>query len=145
MNRYPPQNVIKILRNECIFMCSINGCDVPYLEYHHFDPPWHIENHHNTEGMIVLCPVHHRQADVGAWNIAQLHELKRANKEIDLSQVEGKFNYLRNKFLLKAGGIYAFNNRFAEITLEGKPLIWFENVDENFKALNIELFDKDYS
>lgn len=143
MNRYPPKNIIKHLRDESNFMCSIKNCSVPYLEYHHFDPPWHVENHHNANGMIALCPIHHRQADGGAWTTKQFHELKKHNSVIDREEILGRFNYLRNEFMLYAGGNFYYKNRYAEIGLGKKRLVWFENVDEGFKALNIELFDQD--
>ncbi len=42
--------------------------------------------------------------------------------------------------MLKAGGNYFYDNKIAEITLGGKLLIWFEETDRGFKALNISLF-----
>lgn len=45
--------------------------------------------------------------------------------------------------MLYAGGNFYYKNRYAEIGLGKKRLVWFENVDEGFKALNIELFDQD--
>lgn len=139
MNRSPDANVIKILRKESNFTCSIPGCEIPYLEFHHFDPPWHDRHHHEPEGMISLCPTHHRQADGGMWTMEQLREFKN-KKEIDYT-VSSKFDYLRHKFLLQAGGNYFLNNTKAEIVLAGHPIIWFEEDISGFKLLNIMLFD----
>ena len=55
MNRTPPKKVIQTLRQEVGFGCPVPNCGNPYLEWHHFDPPWSIENHHRPEGMIALC------------------------------------------------------------------------------------------
>lgn len=52
MNRTPPEPVREILRKEVNFGCPIEGCGSPYLEYHHFDPPWHEREHHDPQGMI---------------------------------------------------------------------------------------------
>lgn len=143
MNRYPTKDVIKTLRNESGFQCSIPDCEIPYLEYHHFDPPWHVENHHDPEGMIALCPIHHRQADVKTWTNDQLKEFKKNNQNINsLNIVAGKFNYLRNNILMYAGGNYYYNNLKAEICLGKYPLIWFEKDENDMKLLNIILFDK---
>lgn len=141
MNRTPDKATQKILRKENGFKCAIPECEIPYLEYHHFDPPWAENNHHTPDGMISLCPIHHRQADNGAWTIKQLHSFK-SNAKQNFDKVKGKFNYLRNDFLLIAGGNFYFNNLRAEIMLSGHPLIWFEKDENNYKLLNIQLFDK---
>ena len=72
MRREPPDSVKKILRKEVRFGCPIPGCNNPYLEWHHFDPPWAKEEHHRPEGMIALCNTHHKRADAGAFTIEQL-------------------------------------------------------------------------
>ncbi|SMG32518.1 hypothetical protein [Sphingobacterium psychroaquaticum] len=142
MTRTPDEIVKKELRKESKFICSLPDCYSPFLEYHHFDPPWHIENHHNPSGMISLCPQHHREADAGVWTNEQLRKMKNDNiNNEDLSIVEGKLNYLRNKFLLKAGGNYYYNNTLYDVVLKGRPLIWFNINDEGLKMLNVELFN----
>jgi hypothetical protein len=93
MNRNPKIDVVRQLRNEVGFGCPVYGCANPYLEYHHFDPPWHIENHHNPEGMIALCTQHHKQADGGAYTNEQLHAMK--NDSAHAEEVRGQFNWLR--------------------------------------------------
>jgi len=143
MNRYPPIAVIRNLRTESNFKCSVPNCDIPYLEYHHFDPPWYILNHHNPNGMISLCPQHHRQADAHAWTTEQLIEFKTRNQSEEIEDViKGKFNYLRNQFLLYAGGNYFFNNSKAEIVLRNHPIVWFEINENGLKQLNIILFNE---
>jgi len=102
MNRRPPEKVKKILRSEIGFGCPIPGCGNPYLEWHHFDPPWHIENHHNPEGMIALCREHHIQADNGAFTADQLEEYKKQGKK-NWKAVKGNFNWLRNRMLAVVG------------------------------------------
>ena len=72
MNRTPPKKVIQTLRQEVGFGCPIPNCGNPYLEWHHFDPPWSIENHHRPEGMIALCTQHHKNADNYAYTNEQL-------------------------------------------------------------------------
>jgi len=140
MNRTPPVEVQRILRKENGYKCVIPECEIPYLEYHHFNPPWHLQNHHNPEGMIALCPQHHRQADGGAYTDNQLQEFKtKAREEFD--KVEGKFEYLRHKILLIAGGNFYLNNSI-DVAINGKPAIWFENDEDDYKLLNIELLDK---
>ncbi|MNQ51824.1 hypothetical protein D3C85_658200 [compost metagenome] len=140
MNRTPPIEVQRILRKENGYKCVIPNCEIPYLEYHHFNPPWHIENHHNPEGMIALCPQHHRQADGGAYTNAQLDKFK-VNARQEFEKVKGEFQYLRNQILLIAGGNFYLNNNI-EVSIKMRPVIWFEKDENDYKLLNIELLDQ---
>jgi len=72
------------LRKEVGFGCpapkdtkSALACGNPFLEYHHFDPPWHVEYHHKPEGMVALCSAHHKKADKGAFTKEQILRMKR--------------------------------------------------------------------
>ncbi len=64
--RTPPIAVRRQLRREVGFGCSLPGCGVPYLTWHHFDPPWRQEHYHRVEGMIALCRDHADKADLVA-------------------------------------------------------------------------------
>lgn len=75
MNRKPPSRVIRTLCQEVGFACPV--CGSPFLTWHHFDPPWKVKKHHNTAGMIALCPEHAAHADGGHWTINQQRQLKR--------------------------------------------------------------------
>ena len=72
VNRTPPPEVRRELRREVGFGCPVRDadgvrCGNPYLYYHHFDPPWATEEHHNPAGMIALCGEHHPKADAGTF------------------------------------------------------------------------------
>lgn len=137
MNRKPPVNVKKILRDEVGFGCPIDGCDRPYLEWHHFDPPWHEREHHDPQGMIALCREHHIQADNGAFTKEQLHELKKSCKERP-RQISGKFNWLRNRLLVVVGGNFYYET-LTVFEFRGQPVIWFERDDNGYLLLNIRM------
>jgi len=77
MDRTPPVEVRRALRREVGFGCPVSGCANPYLEYHHFDPPWRTHEHHDPLGMIALCAEHHKKADAGAFTLSQLRALKQ--------------------------------------------------------------------
>lgn len=83
-------------------MCPVPGCGSPYLSWHHFDPPWHAEQHHRPEGMIALCREHHDHADGGNFTNEQLHDLKRADRADDL--LSATFPWMRDRFLTVVGG-----------------------------------------
>ncbi|MGC4093242.1 MAG: hypothetical protein QM756_36205 [Polyangiaceae bacterium] len=81
------------------------NCDSPYLEWHHFNPPWSVRNHHEPAGMIALCSTHHRKADAGAFTADQLREFKSANRS---KFVQGRFDWLRRKLLAVVGGNFYY-------------------------------------
>jgi len=72
-----PAEVKEILRKEVNFGCPIDGCGIPYLKYHHFDPEWKIENHNRPEGIIALCALHSDHADGNNFTKDQLREFKK--------------------------------------------------------------------
>jgi len=121
MDRTPPAEVRRQLRAEVGFGCPVPGCGNPYLAYHHFDPPWSVEQHHNPEGMIALCGEHHPKADAGAFTIAQLREFK--NRRADV--VQGAFDWRRQSLLAIVGGNLYFETPKI-IVFRGSPLIWFD-------------------
>ena len=97
MNRYPPPDVIRKLCAEVRYCCPVKDCGNPYLTFHHFDPPWHTENHHNPDGMIALCLDHHKRPDAGAFTIDQLRELKKSENKFNPQR---EFDWMRNSLLL---------------------------------------------
>ncbi len=136
MNRTPNVDVTRQLRKEVGFGCPVTGCANPYLEWHHFDPPWHVENHHNPEGMIALCAQHHKQADGGAYTKEQLHTLKNDTAHAD--EVRGEFNWLRNDLLAVVGGICYYETPKV-IQIDGHDVIWFTRDKDNYLRLNIQM------
>lgn len=135
MDRKPPAGVKKILREEIGFGCPVPGCGRPYLEWHHFDPPWHENNHHNPEGMIALCREHHIQADHQAFTKNQLHQLKRNGRE-SWRQIRGKFNWMRNRLLVVVGGNFYYETPVI-FRVREQPMIWFERDENNYLLLNL--------
>ena len=141
MNRNPPLHVIEELRKEVGFICPVNGCNSPYLTWHHFDPPWNIVNHHNLDGMIALCIKHHKQADNGAFLNEQLIEMKNINKH-NVRILEGKFEWLRNELLIVIGGNIFINSKIA-IQHKSEKVIWFTRDHNNNILLNIHMLTDD--
>jgi len=137
MDRKPPLDIRKLLREEVGFGCPVPGCGRPYLEWHHFDPPWRENNHHNPNGMTALCREHHIQADNGAFTKEQLHQFKQDGKE-NWRQVSGKFNWMRNRILAVVGGNFYYETpvifKFRE-----QPVIWFERDENNYLLLNFHM------
>ena len=93
------------LQEEVGYVCPIPGCTSPYLEWHHFDPPWRVEKHHRPKGMIALCSHHHPVGDVETYTSEQLHEYKAAAAK-RAATAAGEFEWRRRKLLLVVGGVY---------------------------------------
>jgi hypothetical protein len=119
------------------FVCPVPGCNKPYLEWHHFDPPWHVQQHHNTKGMIALCREHHIQADHGAFTKEQFRKLKKHGNE-NWKAIKGEFNWLRNKLLVYVAGNFYYNTDIP-IEFNGEPLIWFNRNKEGYLLLNLNM------
>lgn len=140
MDRKPPAAVRRKLREEVGFCCPIEGCGSPYLTYHHFDPPWATEAHHNPDGMIALCLQHHKEADVGAYTDIQLRELKEAGK--NNKPVAGQFNWKRENTLIIAGSNY-FIGSPTILEANKTKQIWFEKDEKNYDTVNMDLYSSD--
>jgi hypothetical protein len=100
---------IEKLRREVGFGCPV--CRSPFLEWHHFDPPWHIEQHWRPEGMIAMCPYCHPDADAknakgaGAYSLDELRAMK--NKSYSSEDVQGHFpSWQKKSLLIRIGGCY---------------------------------------
>ncbi|MEF2265342.1 HNH endonuclease signature motif containing protein [Janthinobacterium sp. LS2A] len=131
-----PLKVREILRAEVGFGCPIENCGVPYLEYHHFDPPVHIESHNNPEGMIALCPMHHGKADGGAYTVKQLHIFK--TNRVNAENVKGKLEYLRNELLTILGGNFLYGTEKI-VQIDGIDVVTLERDAEGYLRLSINL------
>ena len=129
ISRVPPAAVRRQLRQEVAFGCPVPGCGSPYLEYHHFDPPWAQRHHHDPAGMIALCAEHHAKAD--AFLVEQLRAMKEAAK--NNRDVEGRFDWLRRKLLAFMGGCGCYNEDVL-LAANGVRWVWI-NRDEHGHAL----------
>lgn len=133
VSRTPPVAVRRALRQEVGFGCPVKDCGVPYLEYHHFDPPWAQEHHHDPARMIALCATHHAKAE--AWTIEQLRALKLGPHG---QEVRGRFEWMREDVLAVVGGsLYYETPRILEVG--GRPVVWFERDAQNKLLLSLHM------
>ncbi len=135
MNRTPPTEVMRTLRQEVGFGCHVPGCGNPYLHWHHFDPPWHIRQHHDPAGMIALCSEHHGKADAGAFTWEQLNAFKATAQD---RPVGGRFDWLRRDLIVRVGTNFSFKTPTV-LTYGPHPLIWFTRDAEQHLLVNIQL------
>ena len=137
MNRTPPLEVRRQLRKEVGFGCPVEGCGNPYLSWHHFDPPWHVREHHNPTGMIALCAEHHAKADAGVFTVEQLRELKLKGRS-HAPEVRGRFEWMRRKLLAVVGGNFYFETPVI-LKFRDRPIIWFSRDSEGYILLNVQM------
>lgn len=135
MPRTPPADVRRLLRQEVGFGCPVEACANPYLEYHHFDPPWHVQQHHDPARMIALCATHHAKAH--ALTVDQVRQLKERSKVASAS-VRGRFEWMRQDVLAVIGGNY-YHETPNMVVFKGRPLIWFERDNDNHLLLNLDM------
>lgn len=142
ISRNIPAEVRRYLRQEVNYGCPLDSCGSPFLSYHHFNPPWHEENHHNPNGMIALCLHHHKAADNGAYTCDQLKKLK-SNPHLSNDDILiGNIAWKRESILFDIGGNYYLGP--SEIYLrKSEKLIWLEFDDHKHMMINFDVKDKE--
>ncbi|WP_430413187.1 hypothetical protein [Kordia sp.] len=138
MTRNIPKKVREALRKEVNFGCPIDGCGSPYLSYHHFDPPWHIENHHRPEGMIALCLEHHKQADYNAFTDDQLKEFKKNPFLSSDDSIQGQINWKRENLVFLIGGNVFIGAQNIYLNKQ-EQLLWLTTDEQGNSLLNLDM------
>lgn len=140
LTRYPPADVREILRAETGFVCAIPSCNIPFLEFDHFDPEWKDQHHHDPDGMIALCPNHHRQARTN-WTKEDLRGFKK-NGKANAKKFEHKLEYLKRDLCCKIGGNIWHPDGNRILSIDYLPVLWFNRTSDNRKLLNLVIRDK---
>ena len=135
---------IEELRREVGFGCPV--CRSPFLTWHHFDPPWHVEHHWRPEGMIALCHSCHDDADEkggkpGAYSKDELRAMKMSSRSLE--DVEGYFPTWQDKeqLLVRVGGCYT-DSSAPVIGVNGEPQIALGKNEAGILSLSFELRNK---
>jgi hypothetical protein len=135
---------IEELRREVGYGCPV--CRSPFLTWHHFDPPAHVEQHWRPEGIIAMCPLCHTDADekgknAGAYSIAELRAMKRSKHSSE--DVRGHFPSWQDKekLLVRVGGCYA-DTSAPIISVNEIPQIRIEKNKAGLLSLSFELRNK---
>ena len=133
ITREVPADIRRLLRAEVGFGCSVPQCRSPFLQYHHFDPEWHVEHHHRPEGIIPLCATHHAQAS--AFTVDQLRQMKINAHEHPAS---GRFQWLRNELVGVVGG-NLYHETPVLVQFAGQPMVWFNRDEHGNALLNVRM------
>jgi hypothetical protein len=139
MDRTPPITVRRALRQEVGFGCPAgpsaeDTCGSPYLTWHHFDPPWHVNQHHNPEGMVALCREHHDKAEGSAYTADQLREFKSRSA----GAVSGRFDWMRRQLLVVVGGNFYLDTPIP-VQLGDQPLVELKRDDEGYLLVSMTM------
>jgi len=102
LSRNTPLGVQRILRKEVNYGCPVPECGEPLLTWHHFDPPWKIEEHHDPDRMIALCLKHHGLAEGEEYSREQLREWKQNPNNPELLKKE--YDWMFPWCLIRLGG-----------------------------------------
>lgn len=137
MTRTPPVAVRRQLRREVGFGCPVPECGNPYLYWHHFDPPWREEEHHDPNGMIALCAEHHAKADAGAFSKEQLRGLKAEGSQ-RAEEIKGKFDWMRRDLLAVVGGNFYLDTPII-FQYKEEPAIWVNRDEDGYLLLNFRM------
>ncbi len=137
LSRKPPAHVRAALAREVGYGCPVRDCGNPYLEWHHFDPEWHVRHHHNPEGMIALCHDHHARAGGGAFTLDQVRALKREGRA-NAAAIGGSFDWLRDELLVVAGGC-TFQNTPNILWARGSQVVWVTRNEDGLLRLNLNM------
>lgn len=125
ITRHIPDAVKAELRREVGFGCPVENCGTPFLEYHHFDPEFSVAPHHRPEGMIALCPTHHRRA--AEFSKSQLLSMKRNPCAKEIGE---KFLWLREEVVAIVGGNY-YHETPHMVVFRGEPIVWYRRNEKN--------------
>ncbi len=133
MDRSPSENVKNVLRREVNWGCPFPGCGSPFLMFHHFDPPWREQQHHNPDGMIALCVEHATYADGDSYSKEYLRTLKK--HPFIQERINAVWSWQPEQLLFLVGGSFVFSEGPA-LSLHGTPVL---------KAKRIAIPDDDRS
>jgi hypothetical protein len=140
MNRTPPADICRQLREEVNYGCPVNGCGSPFLTLHHFNPTWRVYQHHNPEGMIALCAMHAVMADNDVFTNDHLARLK-TNPFIK-DRILAEWPWQPENIVFLMGGCIFFEAR-PILTLRGRRVISASRVQEPHTSIPTIAFDLD--
>lgn len=122
IHREPYPEVKQFLRKEVHYACPVPECSSPLLEWHHFDPKWNEEHHHDPQGMIALCTLCHPKADRGTWTNEELRSFKQNPAPAGL--IRETFGWSERSVVYRLGGSYAIDCTAGVIAVNGKSVLW---------------------
>lgn len=128
-----PEPVKRQVRQEAGFGCC--KCGLPIIEYHHI-----VKESQNPEDIMLLCPLHHHEATVGAMLDEEQRYYKTNPYNVDKGYVEGKLK-INQKIPVVNIGTNQFVGDGNFILVDGENLLSVE-VNDGRLELSMKLYDK---
>ena len=127
-----PEQTKRVVRQQAGFGCC--KCGFPIIEYHHI-----VKNSSNPDEIMLLCPIHHHEATVGAMLEDEQRFYKKNPINIKKGFVEGRL-----KINQKTPAVSIGSNQFIGtddfLLVDGESLLSIE-VYENRLELSMKLYD----
>lgn len=110
------------------------------MTWHHFDPPWKTEKHHNPDGMIALCLNHHGRANGEEYSREQLRKWKRNPVKPELLKTQ--FGWMFSRSLIRLGG-GGFADSWCDLRIEDLSVFQAKRTSAGHLAFSFQLKNKD--
>lgn len=140
-----PRSIQRQVRKECGYGCVI--CGLPLFEYHHIIE-WAIEQKHEVNNLVLLCPTHHSSVTKGLTKEAQVRRYRAS--PFNLSNGKSRSNlpfFFEGDSCSVFMGSLMFKTEFQNgegeinaISVDGIPIVGFV-LQDNQLLLNLNLFD----
>lgn len=134
-----PSAVKRQLRQEAGFGCC--KCGGPIYDYQHIVPFSDADPHFRPEDMMILCPLDHREATVGAMPVTEQRKYKKEPFNIKRGYADGLLKINQPYAAIVAGSNLFVGERWM-IRVDGEPLLSLA-VAEGRLQLDLALYDKE--
>jgi len=128
LKRYIPADIRTKIRKDAGFGCVICGCAL--VDYEHIEPEFHQAKEHNPEKMTLLCISCHGRVTRKIISKAAVWEAKETPKALQAGYVHDLMFTNTEDMEIKIGNSSSKNTKIV-LTMNGKPVIWFEPPIEN--------------
>jgi hypothetical protein len=139
MSRDTPGPVARQLRQEGGFGCC--ACGHPFFEYHHIVPFAERQDFVPAD-MMILCPNHHHQANIGAVDQQQQREWKRSAFNVARGYADGQL-FVASKSLAVELGSIQFFGAGVKLVVDGQPLLKLKLDEGGRLALSLDVYAED--
>jgi hypothetical protein len=133
-----PESVKRQLRQEAGFGCC--KCSLPIYEYQHI-VPYATEPHFRPEDMMILCPLCHSEATLGAMTEEEQRRYKSHPHNLTKGYVDGKLK-VNQDFCAIIMGENQFVGDGSFLQIDGAPLLVLELSPEGQLQLSVNLYDE---
>lgn len=125
LSRAIPADVKRLVRQQCGFGCVSCGCLI--YDYEHFAPPWSDAQHHDPDGIALLCPTCHSRKERGRDTTERIAQLRHSSTlRADPRDV---FLPATDDFVVRLGGITAHRPK-SVLRIHGEDLLTIREPEE---------------